>query len=64
MYMYSEYDEADVLWNFDETRATSFNSPNSLQDKTDHLNNILRKHNYNADLVRWNTHSNAIQHSD
>ena len=36
------------------------NSPNSLQDKTDHLNNIfIRKNNYNADFVRRNTHSNA-----
>ena len=35
------------------------NSPDSLQDKTDHLNNILRKNNYNADFVRRNPHSNA-----
>ena len=34
-------------------------SPNSLQDKTDYLNNVFSKNNYNMDFVRWNTHSNT-----
>ena len=32
-------------------------SPDSLQDETDCLNNALSKNNYNNDFVRWNTHS-------
>ena len=31
----------------------------SLQDKTDYLNNVFSKNNYNTDFVRWNTHSNT-----
>ena len=34
-------------------------SPYSLQDRTDFLNNIFSKNNYNADSNRQNTHSNA-----
>ena len=33
-------------------------SPDSLQDETDYLNNVFSKNNYNTDFVRWNTHSN------
>ena len=34
-------------------------SPDSLQDETDYLNNVLSKNNYNTDFVRRNTHSNT-----
>ena len=34
-------------------------SPDSLQDKTDYLNNVFSKNNYNTDFVRRNTHSNT-----
>ena len=34
-------------------------SPDSLQDETDYLNNVFSKNNYNTDFVRWNTHSNT-----
>ena len=34
-------------------------SPDSLQDETDYLNNIFSKNNYNTDFVRRNTHSNT-----
>ena len=46
---------------FDETSATSLrrDSPYSLQDRTDYLNNVFSKNNYNADSDRRNTHSNA-----
>ena len=35
------------------------NSPDSLQDKTDYLNDAFSENNYNTDFVRWNTHSNT-----
>ena len=35
------------------------NSPDSLQDLTDYLNNVFIKNNYNTDIVRGNTHSNT-----
>jgi len=35
------------------------NSPDSLQDETDYLNNVFNKNNYNADFFRRNTHSNT-----
>ena len=34
-------------------------SPDSLQDETDHLYNVFSKNNYNAYFVRRNTHSNT-----
>ena len=34
-------------------------SPDSLQDETDYLNNVFIKNNYNTDFVRRNTHSNT-----
>ena len=34
-------------------------SPDSLQDRTDYLNNVFSKTKYNADSGRRNTHSNA-----
>ena len=34
-------------------------SPDSLQDETDHLNNVFSKNNYNTDFVRQDTHSNS-----
>ena len=34
-------------------------SPDSLQDDTDYLNNVFSKNNYNTDFVRRNTHSNT-----
>ena len=34
-------------------------SPGSVQDETDYLNNVFSKNNYNTDFVRRNTHSNA-----
>ncbi|CAH3151255.1 unnamed protein product, partial [Porites evermanni] len=33
-------------------------SPDSLQDETDYLNNVFSKNNYTMDFVRGNTHSN------
>ena len=33
-------------------------SPDSLQDETDYLNNVFSKNNYNTDFFRRNTHSN------
>ena len=33
-------------------------SPDNLEDKTDYLNNVFSKNNYNTDFVRRNTHSN------
>ena len=44
---------------FDETSATSFDSPGSVQNETDYINNVFSKNNYNTDFVRRNTHSNA-----
>ena len=46
---------------FDETSATTrvCNAPDSLQDRTDYLNNVFSNNNYNADSERRNTHSNA-----
>ena len=34
-------------------------SPDSLQDETDYLNNVFSKNNYNTNFVRQNTHSNT-----
>ena len=34
-------------------------SPDSLQEETDYLNNVFSKNNYNTDFVRRNTHSNT-----
>ena len=34
-------------------------SPDSLQDETDYLNNVFSKDNYNTDFVRRNTRSNT-----
>ena len=35
-------------------------SPDSLQDESDYLNNVFSKHNYSTDfIVRRNTHSNS-----
>ncbi|CAH3044512.1 unnamed protein product [Porites evermanni] len=34
-------------------------SPDSLQDETDYLNNVFSKNKYNTDFVRRNTHSNT-----
>ena len=34
-------------------------SPGSVQNETDYLNNVFSKNNYNTDFVRRNTHSNA-----
>ena len=34
-------------------------SPESLQDETDYLNNVFSKNNYSADFVRRNIHSDA-----
>ena len=34
-------------------------SPDSLRDFTDYLNNVFSKNNYNMDFVRRNTHSNT-----
>ncbi|CAH3044775.1 unnamed protein product, partial [Porites lobata] len=38
-------------------------SPDSLQDETDYLNNVFSKNNYNTDFVRRNTHSNTDSNS-
>ena len=38
-------------------------SPDSLQDETDYLNNVFSKINYNTDFVRRNTHSNTDSHT-
>ena len=45
------------LWR-DETQLVC-DSPDSLQDETDYLNNVFSKNNYNTDFVRRNTHSNT-----
>ena len=34
-------------------------SPDSLQEETDYLNNVFSKNNYNTDFVIRNTHSNT-----
>ena len=46
------------LWP-DERLQLVCNLPGSLQDETDSLNIVFSKNNYNADLVRRNTRSNA-----
>ena len=38
-------------------------SPDSLQDETDYLNNVFSKNNYNTDFVRRNTHSNTYSNT-
>ena len=38
-------------------------SPDSLQDETDYLNNVFSKNNYNTNFVRQNTHSNTDSNS-
>ena len=38
-------------------------SPDSLQDETDYLNNGFSKNNYNTDFVRRNTHSNTYSNT-
>ena len=35
-------------------------SPDSLQDETDYLNNVFSKNNYNTDFVRQNTPKNLL----
>ena len=35
------------------------NSPDSIQDETDYLNNVISKNNYSTNVVRRNTHSNT-----
>ena len=45
------------LWR-DETQLVC-DSPDSLQDETDYLNNVFSKNNYNTDFVRPNNHSNT-----
>ena len=42
---------------FDKKSASD--SPDSLQDETDYLNNVFSKNNYNTNFVRQNTHSNT-----
>ena len=39
-------------------------SPNSLQDETDYLNNVFSKNNYNTDFVRRNTHDHSNTESN
>ena len=38
-------------------------SPGSLQDETDYVNNVFSKNNYNTDFVSRNTHSNTDSNS-
>ena len=38
-------------------------SPDSLQDETDYVNNVFSKNNYSTDFVRRNTRSNTDSHS-
>ena len=49
------------LWLLTLTRRAQLvcDSPDSLQDETDYLNNVFSKNNYNVDFVRRNAHSKA-----
>ena len=57
-----KYGCRDVTWKHSIRTLTRLaqlvcNSPDSLQDETDYLNNVFSKNNYSRDFVRRNTHS-------
>ena len=55
-----------VFHNFSRQIAPYYpecDSPDSLQDETDYLNNVFSKNNYNTDFVRRNTHDNTDSNS-
>ena len=47
------------IWTLTRRAQLVCDSPESLQDETDCLNNIFTKNNYNTDFVSQNTHSNT-----
>ena len=55
--------KATTIWTLTRRAQLVCDSPDSLQDETDYLNNVGRlytgKNNYNTDFVRRNTHSNT-----
>ena len=57
-----QYGCRDVTWKHSIRTLTRLaqlvcNSPDSLQDETDYLNNVFSKNNYSRDFVRRNTQS-------
>ena len=51
--------EATTIWTLTRRAQLVCDSPDSLQDETDYLNNVFSKNNYNTDFVRRNSHSNT-----
>ena len=51
--------KATTIWTLTRRAQLVCDSPDSLQDETDYLNNVFSKNNYNTDFVRRNTHSNT-----
>ena len=51
--------KATTIWTLTRQAQLVCDSPDSLQDETDYLNNVFSKNNYNTDFVRRNTHSNT-----
>ena len=51
--------KATTIWTLTRRAQLVYDSPDSLQDETDYLNNVFSKNNYNTDFVRRNTHSNT-----
>ena len=48
-----------TIWTLTRRAQLVCDSPDSLQDETDYLNNVFSKNNYSRDFVRRNTHSNT-----
>ena len=51
--------KATTIWTLTRRAQLVCDSPDSLQDETDYLDNVFSKKNYNTDFVRWNTHNNT-----
>ena len=48
-----------TIWTLTRRAQLVYDSPDSLQDETDNLNNVFSKNNYDTDFVRRNIHSNT-----
>ena len=51
--------KATTIWTLTRQAQLVCDSPDSLQDETDYLNNVFSKNNYKTDFVRRNTHGNT-----
>ena len=55
--------KATTVWTLTRRAQLVCDSPDSLQEETDYLNNVFSKNNYNTDFVTRNTHSNTDSNS-